>query len=161
MGDVIPIMRSAVLTLSLLALLAFSSFAEDVESVEDPPTDEDYNEDDPAQQGKEELEKMDTNKDGKADIEELTKYMRAEFYQPEDIKEEGLTEEQVKEKSSADAKEYLEELDKNKDGSVDLEEFTAHYKEDLDEMDEELDEAGEDGEEGGEDAEEEEAEEET
>merc|ERR1719313_2214357 len=98
-------------------------------------------EEDPAQQGKEELEKMDSNKDGKADLEELTAYMKKEFYAPEDVKEEGLTDDQVKEKSATDAKEYLDELDKNKDGFLDLEEFTAHYKEDLDEMDEELDEA--------------------
>merc|ERR1711998_212304 len=83
---------------------------------------------------------MDTNKDGKADLDELTKYMRTEFYDDESVKEEGLTEEQVVEKSTSDAKEYLEELDKNKDGALDLEEFTSHYKEDLDDLDEELDE---------------------
>merc|ERR1711934_666216 len=128
------------LALSLLALLAFSvgrSVAENedgVESVDDPPMDE-YEEEDPAEQGKEELDRMDTNKDGKADLEELTAYMKAEFYQPEDVEEEGLTEDQVAEKSKADAQEYLDELDKNKDGSLDLEEFTSHYQEDLDDMD--------------------------
>merc|ERR1712166_201206 len=132
------------------ALMAFAIAEEPkVEAVQDPP--EDTMEDDPAAQGKEELDKMDTNKDGKADLAELTKYMETEFYAPEDIKEEGLTPEQVTEKSGADAKKYLEELDKNKDGALDLEEFTSHYKEDLDQMDEEL-EGAEEGEEDGDDA---------
>merc|ERR1712230_286325 len=93
---------------------------------------DEYEEVDPAEQGKEELDRMDTNKDGKADLEELTAYMKAEFYQPEDVEEEGLTEDQVAEKSKADAQEYLDELDKNKDGSLDLEDL-----DDMDGMDEE------------------------
>merc|ERR1712017_21090 len=98
-------------------------------------------EDDPAKQGKEELDKMDGNKDGKADLAEITEYMKKEFYGPEDIKEDKLTPQQVTDKSASDAKEYLEELDKNKDGFLDSAEFTAHYKDDLDEVDSELDEA--------------------
>merc|ERR1712167_94191 len=108
-------MKSVLLPFALLALLAVADEAED----------------DPAKQGKEELDKMDTNKDGKADLGEVT----------EDIKEENLTPEQVNEKSNADAKEYLEELDKNKDSFLDLDEFTAHYKDDADDVDAELDEA--------------------
>merc|ERR1711934_1167469 len=131
------IMRSIVIPFALLALLAVAAVvAEDVAAVEDDA------EDDPAKQGKEELDKMDTNKDGKADLGEVTEYMKKEFYGPEDIKEENLTPEQVNEKSNADAKEYLEELDKNKDSFLDLSEFTAHYKEDEDDVDKELDEAG-------------------
>merc|ERR1711959_426544 len=98
-------------------------------------------EDDPAKQGAEELAKMDSNKDGKADLAEVTEYMKKEFYGPEDIKEDKLTPQQVTEKAASDAKEYLEELDKNKDGFLDSAEFTAHYKDDLDEVDSELDEA--------------------
>merc|ERR1712110_547273 len=97
-------------------------------------------EDDPAKQGAEELAKMDSNKDGKADLGEVTEYMKKEFYGPEDIKEDKLTEAQVAEKSSADAKEYLEELDKNKDGFLDTTELTALSKEVLDDVDSELDE---------------------
>merc|ERR1712188_99434 len=100
--------------------------------------------------GAEELAKMDSNKDGKADLGEVTEYMKKEFYGPEDIKEDKLTEAQVAEKSSADAKEYLEELDKNKDGFLDSAEFTAHYKDDLDEVDSELDESEAEGESEGE-----------
>merc|ERR1712072_998560 len=40
------------------------------------------------------------------------------------------------------AKQAKEELDKNKDSFLDLAEFTAHYKEDEDDVDKELDEAG-------------------
>merc|ERR1711934_495026 len=136
MGVPHKIMRSIVIPFALLALLAVAAVvAEDVAAVEDDA------EDDPAKQGKEELDKMDTNKDGKADLGEVTEYMKKEFYGPEDIKEENLTPEQVNEKSNADAKEYLEELDKNKDSFLDLDEFTAHYKDDADDVDSELDEA--------------------
>merc|ERR1712022_9344 len=139
------IMRSIVIPFALLALLAVAAVvAEDVAAVEDDA------EDDPAKQGKEELDKMDSNKDGKADLGEVTEYMKKEFYGPEDIKEDKLTEAQVAEKSSADAKEYLEELDKNKDGFLDSAEFTAHYKDDLDEVDSELDESEAEGESEGE-----------
>merc|ERR1712188_279305 len=136
MGVPHKIMRSIVIPFALLALLAVAAVvAEDVAAVEDDA------EDDPAKQGKEELDKMDSNKDGKADLGEVTEYMKKEFYGPEDIKEENLTPEQVNEKSNADAKEYLEELDKNKDSFLDLDEFTAHYKDDADDVDAELDEA--------------------
>merc|ERR1711998_498103 len=108
------IMRSIVIPFALLALLAVAAVVEDDA------------EDDPAKQGKEELDKMDSNKDGKADLTEVTAYMKKEFYGPEDIKEDKLTPAQVDEKSAADAKEYLEELDKNKDAHLDLAEFTAH-----------------------------------
>merc|ERR1712070_492876 len=121
--------------------------AEDkLESVDDAKAadadDADEGEDDPAKQGAEELAKMDTNKDGKADLGEVTEYMKKEFYGPEDIKEDNLTPDQVNEKAGADAKEYLDELDKNKDTFLDLDEFTAHYKDDADDVDSELDEAG-------------------
>merc|ERR1711990_1103456 len=150
MGVTNTIMRttSLLLPLALLALLSVAAFAaeEKVESVDDNVEAED----DPAKEGKEELAKMDSNKDGKADLGEVTEYMKKEFYGPEDIKEDNLTEAQVAEKSSADAKEYLEELDKNKDGFLDSAEFTAHYKDDLDEVDSELDESEAEGESEGE-----------
>merc|ERR1711990_680848 len=143
-------MRSVWITFAILGLIAVAALAEDkpeekVESVDDSVDAED----DPAKQGKEELDKMDDNKDGKADLGEITSYMKKEFYGPEDIKEDNLTPAQVDEKSAADAKEYLEELDKNKDTFLDLDEFTAHYKEDMDDVDSELDES----EEGDEDSE--------
>merc|ERR1712096_214884 len=115
-------------------------------------------EDDPAKQAKEELVKIDSNKDGKADLAEITTYMKKEFYGPEDIKEEKLTAAQVDKKSAEDAKEYLEELDKNKNSFLELDESTAHYKQDADDVDSELDEAEDEGDEAGdEDAEADEA----
>merc|ERR1711998_423462 len=152
MGTLIMASRF-LLPLLLVALLSAAVFAEDkLESVDDAAATEESEsaEDDPAKQGAEELAKMDSNKDGKADLGEVTEYMKKEFYGPEDIKEDKLTEAQVAEKSSADAKEYLEELDKNKDGFLDSAEFTAHYKDDLDEVDSELDESEAEGESEGE-----------
>merc|ERR1712070_1156266 len=138
------IMRSIVIPFALLALLAVAAVvAEDVAAVEDDA------EDDPAKQGAEELAKMDTNKDGKADLGEVTEYMKKEFYGPEDIKEDNLTPDQVNEKAGADAKEYLDELDKNKDTFLDTSEFTAHYKDNMDDVDSELDEAEDEGEDEG------------
>merc|ERR1712072_871365 len=118
-------MARKLFALTLAALLLCAVFAAEDKAAQEAKEDA---EDDPAKQGKEELDKMDTDKDGKADLGEITEYMKKEFYGPEDIKEENLTAEQVTEKSGADAKEYLDELDKNKDTFLDLDEFTAHYK---------------------------------
>merc|ERR1712216_408762 len=142
-------MRSVVLPLAILALLAVGTFAADAKEEVKSVVDSDSAEDDPAKQGKEELDKIDGNKDGKADLAEITAYMKKEFYGPEDIKDDKLTPAQVDEKSGADAKEYLEELDKNKDSFLDLSEFTAHYKEDVDDVDSELDEAGDEDDDSG------------
>merc|ERR1711981_1440319 len=132
------------LPIAILALIAVSTFAEEAKTEEKVESVDDAAEDDPAKQGKEELDKMDSNKDGKADLSEVTAYMKKEFYGPEDVKEDKLTPAQIDEKSAADAKEYLDELDKNKDTFLDLSEFTAHYKEDTDDTDSELDEAADD-----------------
>merc|ERR1719310_2420379 len=131
------------LPIAILALIAVSAVtADDAKKEEKVESVDDSAEDDPAKQGKEELDKMDANKDGKANLEEITTYMKKEFYGPEDVKEDKLTPAQIDEKSASDAKEYLEELDKNKDSFLDLAEFTAHCKEDEDDVDKELDEAG-------------------
>merc|ERR1712031_3641 len=91
MGDLVDsTMRTSSILLppALLALLSVAAFAaeEKVESVDDNVEAED----DPAKEGKEELAKMDTNKDGKADLAEVTEYMKKEFYGPEDIKEDNM-----------------------------------------------------------------------
>merc|ERR1711934_950533 len=142
-------MRSVILPLAILALLTVGTFAADAKAEEKVESVDDSAEDDPAKQGKEELDKIDGNKDGKADLAEITAHMKKEFYGPEDIKDDKLTPAQVDEKSGADAKEYLEELDKNKDSFLDLSEFTAHYKEDVDDVDKELDEAGDEDDDSG------------
>merc|ERR1712224_836716 len=148
-------MRSVILPLAILALLTVGTFAADAKAEEKVESVDDSAEDDPAKQAKEELDKIDGNKDGKADLAEINAYMKKEFYGPEDIKDDKLTPAQVDEKSAADAKEYLEELDKNKDSFLDLAEFTAHYKEDEDDVDKELDEAGDEDDDAKEDAEDE------
>merc|ERR1711881_455006 len=135
------------LPIAILALIAVGSFAEEAKTEEKVESVDDAAEDDPAKQGQEELSKMDSNKDGKADLSEVTAYMKKEFYGPEDVKEDKLTPAQIDEKSAADAKEYLDELDKNKDSFLDLSEFTAHYKEAADDdASEDDDEAAEDDE---------------
>merc|ERR1711977_37103 len=152
-------MRSVILPLAILALLTVGTFAADAKAEEKVESVDDSAEDDPAKQAKEELDKIDGNKDGKADLAEINAYMKKEFYGPEDIKDDKLTPAQVDEKSASDAKEYLEELDKNKDSFLDLTEFTAHYKEDADDTGDELDDAGdEDDDAGSEDDAEEDAE---
>merc|ERR1712072_198277 len=152
MGAKQNMQRSFLLPLAVLALIAVSTFAAEEPKKDNVESVDDSAEDDPAKQGKEELDKMDSNKDGKADLAEVTAYMKKEFYGPEDIKEDKLTPAQVDEKSAADAKEYLEELDKNKDTFLDLSEFTAHYKEDSEDTESELDDTKEDEEDAKEDA---------
>merc|ERR1711998_780010 len=137
--------RSVILTLALLAVVILAD-----EAVKKTPEADklEADEDDPRTQAKEELDKMDTNKDGKSDLGEITAYMKKSFYTEAEIKEEKLTPEQVATKPAADAKEYLEELDKNKDTFLDLDELTAHYKDDsMDPGYDELDEPEDDDEE--------------
>merc|ERR1711934_1009428 len=67
------IMRSLLVIGTLLAVMAVSTFAE-----------EKALEDDPVKEGEAELAKMDTNKDGVADLSEVIAHMKKEFYKPED-----------------------------------------------------------------------------
>ena len=82
------------------------------------------------QQGRAELDKVDTNKDGVADLAELTHYMKHEIYDAEERPEIVLTDADLDEKvgrcvshnqlafwlqAAEDAKEYLDELDINRD----------------------------------------------
>merc|ERR1712070_71425 len=90
-------------------------------------------EDDPREQGKAELNKIDINKDGFGDLSELTLYMRNEIMEPEET--EGLNDEQIHKKAVEDAEEYLSELDGNKDGFLSLEELEVNYREQLTDMD--------------------------
>merc|ERR1711907_75467 len=101
------IMRSLLVIGTLLAVMAVSTFAE-----------EKALEDDPVKEGERELAKMDTNKDGVADLSEVIAHMKNEFYKPEDNEKNKISPEQADTKSTADGKEYLEVLDANKDGKV-------------------------------------------
>merc|ERR1712138_233679 len=118
------IMRSLLVIGTLLAVMAVSTFAE-----------EKALEDDPVKEGERELAKMDTNKDGVADLSEVIAHMKNEFYKPEDNEKNKISPEQAASKSTADGKEYLEVLDANKDG------FIKHFTHDTAETDAELDEA--------------------
>lgn len=88
---------------------------------------------------------MDTNKDGKATKEEILAYMMKTFYGPEKAKEHQLTPEKADETAKSDADDYLKELDINNDGALDLDELTAHYKDDETDLEAELDAETKDG----------------
>jgi len=90
---------------------------------------------DPAAHAREEFQKMDADNDGKAEIGEIINFVRKEFYAPEEIHEEPAEQEK---KVQDDAKQYLAELDTNKDGALDLDELTEHYSGDMSEVYDEL-----------------------
>merc|ERR1711998_790477 len=99
-----------------------------------------------------ELARMDSDKDGKVSLEEIKAYFRTEFYSDEDMADstEGAdgkppTAEEIQELVKNDATEFLNELDKNKDGFLDLAELKDQYNTEGMDMDE--DEFGEDDEE--------------
>jgi hypothetical protein len=86
--------------------------------------------------GKQDLERVDLNKDGKADLAEITAYIRQEFYgkslgaNGEEILPENandMSEARKAELAISDSQEYLNELDSNKDGFLDLDELTTQY----------------------------------
>merc|ERR1711865_382286 len=116
--------------LALALCLVRSSAVEMLETVPRPI----FEADNPAEQAQAELEKVDLDKDGKASLAELQKYMTKHIYDPEDI--EGLSEEQILDKSIADGEEYLDHLDLNKDGYLDFHEYEKNYQAQLVEMDE-------------------------
>merc|ERR1712094_44032 len=89
--EIIEKMRSVILPLAILDLLTVGTFAADAKAEEKVESVDDSAEDDPAKQAKEELDKIDGNKDGKADLAEINAYMKKEFYGPEDIKDDKLS----------------------------------------------------------------------
>merc|ERR1711959_670850 len=100
--------------------------------------------DDIEKEAKEELDRMDGDKDGKVTLEEIQKYFRTEFYSDEDMADstEGAngnppTQEEIAELVKNDAFEFLQELDKDRSGSLNLEELKEQYIAEGDEGDEE------------------------
>merc|ERR1711904_26812 len=99
-------------------------------------------EEDTEKEAKEELDRMDADKDGKVSLDEIQNYFRSEFYSDEDMKDstEGAdgkppTQAEIAELVKNDATEFLTELDKNKDGFLDLEELKEQYNtEGMDDM---------------------------
>merc|ERR1712166_291382 len=90
---------------------------------------------DPEADAKEELELMDTDKDGKVSLEEIKAYFKKEFYSDQLV--EGVEAgpaatttptEDLQELVDDDAHEFLHDLDTDKDGHLSLEELTEQYK---------------------------------
>merc|ERR1712138_201804 len=110
---------------------------------------------DPEKDGTKEMGEMDSNKDGKATVEEIKAFMKQRYYsKPEDLKDiqndEGkpATPEDIVKMIEKDAKELMDELDKDKSGDLNLQEVIAQYKDDgADEEDStpEGEEAGDEG----------------
>merc|ERR1711967_167801 len=107
----------------------------------DAPSEED--EFDPVKDGTKE---MDADKDGKATLEEVKKFMRERYYsKEEDLKDlendDGklATPEAIVKMIERDASELVTELDKDKSGDLSLEEVIAQYQDDGSEMEEPTD----------------------
>merc|ERR1712080_406856 len=161
MGDRRDVRTLAMRTVFVLALVFASIVA--IRAEDAPPADAaDEMTGDPDKDGAKEMAEMDTNKDGKATAEEIRAFMKARYYsKPEDLKDiqndEGkpATPDDITKMIEKDAKELLDELDKDKSGDLSLQEVIAQYKDDEgvdDEATPEEDEAGDEGEgEAGED----------
>ena len=139
-----------------LALLLCSALFLNAAVAEEVDPNIDTLSDDTEKEAKEELERMDADKDGKVSLEEVTNYFRTEFYSDEDMKDstEGAdgkppTQAEIQELVKNDATEFLQELDKDKNGHLDLEELKEQYKTNADDLEgddgaQEDDEMGED-----------------
>merc|ERR1711990_228362 len=139
------IVKSLAIFAILFAATSVYVFAEDAPPAGDAdamPEDEDMMSGDPETDGKKELEEMDTNKDGKASVDEVKAFMRSRYYsKEEDLKDlqnddgKPATAEDITKMVERDAKELVEELDKDKSGDLNLEEVVAQYKDDgMDDM---------------------------
>merc|ERR1712195_463548 len=95
----------------------------DDDDEEDGPATDGHFASDPAKEAQEELERMDTDKDGKVSLEEIKAYFKKEFYSDDLLEgaEAGPASttspaEDLQKLVDDDAKEFLEDLDKDKDG---------------------------------------------
>merc|ERR1712028_84951 len=102
---------------------------------EDGPATDGHFASDPAKEAQEELECMDTDKDGKVSLEEIKAYFKMEFYSDDLLEgaEAGPASttspaEDLQKLVDDDAKEFLEDLDKDKDGYLSLQELIEQYK---------------------------------
>jgi len=82
------------------------------------------------QSGKLELEKLDTNKDGIVDLGEVKKHIRAEQITASYIKEKAMSEAEADAAVSEEAKDFLDGIDINNDGKIDLVELVHHFIDD-------------------------------
>merc|ERR1711959_35059 len=106
---------------------------------------------DPKVDGKKEMAEMDTNKDGKATLEEIEAFMKSRYYtKAEDLKDlenddgKPATPDDIKKMITRDASELLKELDKDKSNDLNEAEIIAQYEDTGDMPDDEGEDAGED-----------------
>merc|ERR1711881_725793 len=134
MGDVVRNMavRKFLVTALLVSALFAAAQADDA-----TPTDVAEDEFDPVKDGTKEMEEMDTNKDGKATVDEIKAFMKSRYYtKEEDLKDlenddgKPATPEDITKMIDRDATELVNELDKDKSGDLNLEEVIAQYKDD-------------------------------
>merc|ERR1711988_1192364 len=153
--------RSGFISVALALLLCSALFvnvvkAEDEEAAEGLVDVGDVGEgetEDIEKEANDELERMDADKDKKVSLEEIQTYFRKEFYSDEDMADstEGAdgkppTQEEIAELVKNDATEFLNELDKDKDGFLNLEELKEQYNtEGMDDMEDGDMGEGEDG----------------
>jgi hypothetical protein len=90
---------------------------------------------DPEQEAREELAIMDLDKDGKVSLAEIEAYFKKEFYNEEFMAEQEAgpaatttPQEDMIAMVQEDAKEFMDDMDTNKDGFLDLQEMIEQYK---------------------------------
>merc|ERR1712139_672087 len=131
--DVIAKMKRV---LFICALLFAAALCEDKPPTGDEAADAaDDMSGDPKVDGKKEMAEMDTNKDGKATIEEIESFMKTRYYtKAEDLKDlqnddgKPATPEDIKKMITRDASELLKELDKDKSNDLNEAEIIAQYE---------------------------------
>merc|ERR1711907_12610 len=90
---------------------------------------------DAEKEGKKEMVEMDTNKDGKASLEEVQAFMKSRYYsKPEDTKDlhnddgKPVSPDDITKMVAKDSQEFMDEVDKDKSGDLNLEEMIAQFK---------------------------------
>merc|ERR1711939_179536 len=148
MGDVIAKMKRV---LFICALLFAAALCEDKPPAGDEAADAaDDMSGDPKVDGKKEMAEMDTNKDGKATLEEIEAFMKTRYYtKAEDLKDlqnddgKPATPEDITKMITRDASELLKELDKDESKDLNVTEVIAQYQ-DSGDMPDDDETAGED-----------------
>merc|ERR1712028_75822 len=87
--------------------------------------------DDAVGEAEQELQLMDVDGDGKVSLDEITAYFRKEFYGEQlnkvELADSQTTETDLDQMARTDAKEFLEDLDSNKDNFLSVEELASQY----------------------------------
>merc|ERR1712166_1692091 len=151
MGESTFVTMARTFTITLTLLLCSALFLSASVSAEEIDPTVASVEDDVEKEAKDEMTRMDADKDSKVSLDEVKAYFRKEFYSDEDMKEstEGTD---GKPPTAVEITELVTELDKSKDGFLDLEELKEQYKTDGDDLEEEDTQEPEDEDDGDEDA---------